>query len=268
MAVAERRLQPVGMRAGEHLPDLLAVEPAAVLQLVGVQRSARWRAPRRGSRSSASAGRARPGSSDRRRGRWRCRPPPSPRAAPPPRWSRPAPGSRRARNTCPARSAPERPSRQRSPSIASMMTTGSTRGKMRVSQRRAGAGDAAALQRQRPAAAPAEAVRRVPVEIGARLRQRGEIGGVEHALDGERPEIDRLDVVGPRLCVRDPPRQERPLRRDAEQDDAFRVEPQPLRLARPEARHERLALHAQERPVVGEEEERSPFRRRAPRRDR
>ena len=86
-------------------------------------------APRRGSRSSARSETARAARRNSARGRRRCRLPPASRAAPRPRRPRPARRSRRGTTTCSARSAGERPSRQRSPSTASMITTGSVRGK-------------------------------------------------------------------------------------------------------------------------------------------
>ena len=86
-------------------------------------------APRRGSRSSARSETATAARRNSPRARRRCRPPRAPRAAPHPRSSRPARRSRRGTTTCSARNGRERPSRQRSPSIASMITTGSVRGK-------------------------------------------------------------------------------------------------------------------------------------------
>jgi len=79
---------------------------------------------------------------------------------------------RPAPNTCPARKRGCRPSRQRSPSMASMMTTGSTRGKNLVAAGRTDAAAATALHFGRAAAAPAEPVGVVPEEIRARLRER------------------------------------------------------------------------------------------------
>ena len=91
-------------------------------------------APRHGSRSSARRGTARAGSSDRRRGR-----PGSPTSSFTSRLTASSIVSPGSRNPASAEYMPGakrgwRPSRQRSPSIASMITTGSTRGKISMLQ--------------------------------------------------------------------------------------------------------------------------------------
>ena len=87
-----------------------------------------------------------------------------------------------------------RPRRARSPSTASMITTGSVRGKCSRAAGRAVAPVAADLHRGRGAADGAEAVAEMPVAEAPRLRHGAEIGRADAALDGERAEVD--DPVG------------------------------------------------------------------------
>ena len=111
----------------------------------------------RGRRSSASRGRARAGSP--RSGRCRPRPrlPPSARAPPPPRSIRRARRSRPAPNSGPADIAAGAPTSTRPSCSASMITTGSTRGKCSAPQPVQSPAPAGAERRGRRAAHAAKA---------------------------------------------------------------------------------------------------------------
>ena len=64
----------------------------------------------------------------------------------------------------------------------------------------------------------------MPDEVGARLRERGEVGRASSALDRERAEVDRLDVVGKLAGRATCAGEARPLD-DAEQDQALASNP-------------------------------------------
>ena len=136
----------------EHRLDFVAGEPARVLEFLTVDDECRATSPRRGIQSSAMRGTARAARRRSARRRRRCAPPRGFRAGPPPRSSRRARRNRRAPNTCPSGKRACRPSRQRSPSTASMMTTGSVRGKCCALQTSHSRRQPAAVMRRRRAA--------------------------------------------------------------------------------------------------------------------
>ena len=76
----------------------------------------------------------------------------------------------------------ERPSTQRSPSIASMMTTGSVRGKCSALAGRTVAPPAALHRARRRAAIGTEAMARMPAEQRLGLGERRQMLGVDQTL--------------------------------------------------------------------------------------
>ena len=165
-----RRGQALGMLPQQHRRHLLAVEPARVLELVAVDHDVARHRLARGSRSSARSETARAASGNSSRSPQTM--PASSSVSRRTASSMLSPGS-----TKPARQdhmlaakRSERPSRQRSPSTASMITTGSVRGKCcdlagGQSRRQPACDDVG-----RRAAIRAEAMARVPVEQRLALR--------------------------------------------------------------------------------------------------
>ena len=124
-----RRDQALRMLPHQHRGRLVAVEPARVFELVAVDDDLARDRLRMAADHQRGGKRPWLRARNSARGRSEFRLLPASRAAPPPRCFRPARRSPRGTNRNWRRSAPERPSRQWSPSNASMITTGSVRGK-------------------------------------------------------------------------------------------------------------------------------------------
>ena len=136
-------VRPCGWRRASMLRHLRAAEPARVFQFLRGRPRCRGSRPRHGSRSSATSETAMAAKRNRSRGRSGCRLPRASRAAPRPRSTSPGSMKPARHDHMVGRKRGDRPSRQRSPSIASMITTGSVRGKCSALQ--------AAQSRRQPA---------------------------------------------------------------------------------------------------------------------
>ena len=187
--------RPCGWRFSNMAATSSRVEPARVLQLLAVDDDLARRGAgeaadhqRRGKRPGLRGDIAHLVADD-------ARSPRGSRAAPPPRPSRRAPESRRAPNTCLSGKRACRPSRHRSPSTASMMTTGSVRGKCWVLQ--------ASHSRRQPAAATRVGApqlaqkpwRACQCAIALAWPRIATVCRSDEPLHGDGAHVDRLEIV-------------------------------------------------------------------------
>ena len=195
----EGRLQPVRMRRRKASAGPRRARTSGNPRAPPRRARRRSTAPRRGSRSSARRGMARSGSNDRRRARS-LMPDFLLDLAPHRLLDRLARLEEAGERRIHARREARLPAEQAALAVDrehDHHRIDARKDLDRAGRRRCGS-TPPRFSCSGPPQRPQKRFARMPVEIGARLRERREIGRIERALDRERAKVDRLDRLGKR----------------------------------------------------------------------